>query len=120
LFGHKEKVLTPQSFQVEVPRKEEEKEFRLNELGLQVQDLLGTIESIDIFTELVSLSDSIKEQRWNSQEVLDLIGPWRPRLRAQIALLEALFAILPPDRQHGSTGCAKALSEWTIKKKQPN
>lgn len=90
------------------------------ELGQKVLILLESIESIKALTEVEELLNDLSSKKKieviSSQQARDLMSPCRSKLKAVQGLLEAIYAILPPDKDGMYTGFSKPLNEIHTKR----
>lgn len=100
--------------------KEEKTEriFVLTSLGHRTKFFLDAIESLDIFTDVVQTIELLESQRLDSQEMRSIMSTWKNQVAAQRTLIEALYALLPAERENGYVGCQKPLNEERFIKKE--
>lgn len=95
----------------------QKKSYELTSLGHRTKFFLDAIESLDIFTDVVQTIELLESQRLDSQEMRSIMSTWKNQVAAQRTLIEALYAILPSEREGGFTNCQVPLNEERFKKK---
>lgn len=94
----------------EYDRKEAKKTIELTALGQKAKSLLISLNDIDTHTEVSEIIYDLNHKLLDSQMVRERLRNQRDLLQAKIALIQALFAILPAYRENGFTGCQKPLN----------